>query len=149
MITDGASNMLPFSTQRYADLFTMVRKLDGVGKQVNNDLHQSVPVNIDGMCIRRSVEMDCDAIMLGGFTLLFDGCFNDIGQARDLLAENHFTGFDFLDIENIVDQLHEAFAIIVSNIDHTRHFLGHFTNNPGADQAQRPLNRRKRCAQFM
>ena len=98
---------------------------------------------------RRQADVQNDVEILGELPVGGDSALDQRSDHQSAHVERHLAGFDLLDVEQVVDQPDQAFAIAVRDGDQTRGFFLQPAHRPAGQQGQRAADRRQRGAQFV
>ncbi len=98
------------------DLVVRRRELDGVRKQVGQDLCHAVGVDIDfaGRC---RIEPHAHAKAVGKAAIGVDGLLDQRARVNASELEDGLAGLDLFDIENIVDEADQPLAVALRDAD--------------------------------
>ncbi len=66
-----------------------------------------------------------------------------------LQIEGHLASDQLVHVQQVVDQVGQALAVLVGDVEHLSHGFGDFAHHAAFDQAQRAGDRGQRRAQFM
>src|ERR1700685_2899706 len=97
------------------------RKLDGVGKQIGDNLEQPVWIGSHIGSDTPVLEPNSHAIVFGEALIGVDRLPNNRSNVCAPEIEDNAPGFHLLDVENVVDEPHQALAVGMRNWKKARH----------------------------
>ena len=125
------------------------RMLDGVGQQIGKQLLQPVGIAHDALRPGRHEGLDGHAMLLGKARHRFARAAHQRADLHPAKIEFHLAGFDLLDVQDVVDEADQAFAIAVRDPDQAARLVVERTRSPAHHQSEGAADGCQRRAQFM
>jgi len=117
------------------DLRVARRELNGVGDEFVEDLQDAVFVG-DGYR-GNGFDFEGDASFSGGCVGNVGGAAQQVDGFDGHAAQREASFFDFVEVEDVVDEADEAVAVGDGHVDHLLLLLGALVERAGGDQAER------------